>query len=427
MKVILVNRFCGPDQSATSRMVTSLAIALQREGMSMHIIASRMDHQQESTRFPSEEVVAGVTMHRLWTTCFGRHALRGRAVDYVTFYLSAAWWLLRNLRAGDICIVCTDPPLLSLAALVPVRLRRAVMINWIMDLFPEIAIILNAVGRAKLTGKPAIALRDWSLRHARCNVTPTRRMADYLRTRNIPAEKIRVLSHWSEGDVLTPLERENNPLRREWQLTDRFVVAYSGNMGRAHEFATIIDAAALLDHRHDIIFLFIGGGYRCEWLREEARRRELKNVRFKPLQPAERLAQTLAVADVHLVSLLPPMEPFIVPSKFFGIAAAGRPTIFVGAPDGEIAQLVKESASGVSVAIGEPRQLAEWIVRLRDDDALRQAMGRNARELFDARFSKSSGVDEWKRLLASIGGRPQTPQASDARSGRLQAAGSGKA
>jgi len=137
-----------------------------------------------------------------------------------------------------------------------------------------------------------------------------------------------------------------NALRREWGLDGRFVVGYSGNLGRAHEFATFFGAAERLCGRQDVVFLFIAAGAQREQVDEEVGRRGLGNVLFKPYQPWERLHESLSAADVHLVSLNAALEGLIVPSKFYGIAAAGRPTLFVGNTDGEIARLLREGDCG---------------------------------------------------------------------------------
>jgi colanic acid biosynthesis glycosyl transferase WcaI len=404
MKFVLVNRFCFPDEAATSRLVSSLAFSLRREGLPMHILASRMDHQRAAHRPPARESIEGVQIHRIWSSRFGRQRLLGRAIDYLTFYLSACCWLLRKLKPGDVCILCTDPPLLSVVALAPIALKRAVPINWIMDLFPEVAIELGRMPR--LAARIAVRLRDISLRRVRCAVALTGRMADQLKRSGLAADRLRVVYPWSDGDAIVPVAAADNRLRQDWGLVGQFVLAYSGNMGRAHEFGTFLDAATLLRERGDTVFLFIGDGHRHDWVVREVAQRRLANVVFKPLQPLEQLSHSLGVADVHLVSLLPEMEPLVIPSKFFGILAAGRPTLFVGAPDGEIARLIQAGDCGASVPIGQPELLVEWILRLRQDAQLRRAMGWNARRLFDARFTRSAATGEWARLLRSVAAHP---------------------
>lgn len=137
MRVVLANRYFYPDQSATSRMVTSLAHTLVREGIETTVLASRSYHDKRKDVLPARDTIDGIDVHRIWTSGFGRGKLVGRAVDYATFHLSAAARFASNARKDDVCVVCTDPPLLSVSAALPVRLRRAKLVNWVMDLFQK--------------------------------------------------------------------------------------------------------------------------------------------------------------------------------------------------------------------------------------------------------------------------------------------------
>jgi len=171
-------------------------------------------------------------------------------------------------------------------------------------------------------------------------------------------------------------------------------------MGRAHEFETILGAIACLVHQNDITFLFVGAGNQRPHLEREAVRRGFSHVQFKPYQPQGALAASLGVADVHLVSLLPRVERFIVPSKFYGIAAAGRPIIFLGDPDGEIGKTVRTANCGAAVRPGEASELATLLLRLKNDEGLRLEWGRNARRLIDEKFSREKAMSRWREVLS---------------------------
>ena len=158
-------------------------------------------------------------------------------------------------------------------------------------------------------------------------------------------------------------------------MADRFVVGYSGNLGRAHELGIVLDAAARVRHRLEIVFLIIGDGNQKESLQQESARRGLVNVLFKPYQPSAQLKYSLTLPDVHLVSLKPALEGLIVPSKFYSAIAAGRPVIFIGDADGEIAREVARGDCGVTVAPDDAVALANAIERLCDDAAACARMG----------------------------------------------------
>jgi glycosyltransferase involved in cell wall biosynthesis len=160
------------------------------------------------------------------------------------------------------------------------------------------------------------------------NVVLGERMAARIRARGVDASKVRVISNWVDGEAITPLPAEINPTRVEWNLIGKFVVMYSGNMGRGHEFETILGAAAKLQADARFVFLFVGGGNQRGPLGIEVERLGITNIRFKPYQRREHLGLSLTVGDVHLISLRQELEGLIVPSKFYGILAAGRPVLF---------------------------------------------------------------------------------------------------
>lgn len=399
MKVILVNRYAFPDQSATSRMITSIASALAQRGHDVVVLTSRHFHNEQQTVLPPEEVVSGVRIVRLSTSHFGRQKLAGRAIDYLFFHLSAFGWLLRHASRDDIAIVCTDPPFLSVTSAIALRLRGATMVNWIMDLFPETAIELGLFKRWPIIGKVARGLRNWSIGTSAVVACPTTTMADYLRNHLSSRSHIIVMQHWSDGNEIFPIAAPDNTLRDEWNLKDKLVVGYSGNFGRAHDFSTIMEAASLLKDQPDICFLMIGNGHQHAAIVDAAKKRGLKNMIFKPLQPAEKLARSLCVADAHLVSLLPQLEHCIIPSKFYGILAAGRPTLFIGDLNGEVARVIDAYGCGETIAIGDGQKLAATICELRDDVAKREQMGVTARRVMVNDYSYDQAMDKWCNLL----------------------------
>jgi glycosyltransferase involved in cell wall biosynthesis len=414
MKIVFANRYFFPDQSATSRMISSIAIALAQQGFDVAAVTSRNLHNDRNVVLPGEETISGVKISRLHTSHFGRQNIAGRAIDYFVFHIVAFFWLLRNISRSDIAVICTDPPFLSVTSAIVLRLRGAFMVNWIMDLFPETAIELGFLKRWRLVGMLAKRLRDWSLGKSAVIVCPTRTMADYIGRLDLPRTPVAIMHHWSDGNEIYPVDPAENSLRAQWGLADNFVVGYSGTFGRAHDFTTIIKAATLLKDRSDIRFLLIGSGFQHASVMELARRLDLKNIIFKPLQPIEHLAESLSAADVHLVSLLPSLEHCIIPSKFYGILAAARPTLFIGDPKGEVARVLAANECGKSIAVGDGDKLATIICELQGNPQRCAEMGQIARQLLGRDYSHDQAIATWgtliNRLQNSASSAPNTMQ-----------------
>jgi len=201
--------------------------------------------------------------------------------------------------------------------------------------------------------KTLYRLRDWSLRKANFNVVLSNEMQTLLEQRAIASKHFVVVPNWADPDQIRPLAHSENPLREQWGLVNKFVVGYSGNMGIAHDLDTIVEAATLLRDRTDIVFVMIGSGFRKNFMIVDVQARNLeRSVLFKPYQPRSQLMHSLGVADIHIVSLRPSMEGLVVPSKFYGVCAAGRPVLYLGDSNGYIGRKINSVGCGQVISEG---------------------------------------------------------------------------
>ncbi len=397
-RILFVNRYYRPDQSATSQLLTDLAEAMAARGHDVHVLCSRQLYGEAASKLPPRELLGGVQVHRLAATRFGRGRLAGRALDYASFYAAGALRLLRLLRAGDVAVVKTDPPLLSLVAAPIARLRGAAFLTWQQDVFPEAATELGANPLPPVIDRLLRGLRDASMRAARVNVLISESMRAHFVARGLPRAKLTVIDNWADA-AITPKPPAASALRARLGLQDHFVVGYSGNLGRAHEYATLLGAAAALAPDRSFAFLMIGGGAKMRPLQEAVRARGLGNFRFLPYQPRGELGDSLAAADVHLAILMPALEGLILPSKLYGILAAGRPVVFIGDRGGGVAGIVRGAHCGHVVDIGDAAGLAAVLRRMRGDASGLAAMGAAARAAYTARYSADVAVSKWLDAL----------------------------
>lgn len=400
-RVVFVNRYVHPDHSATSQILSDLAISLAASGFDVWLVGSRQRYDDPSAGLPRDDRAGAITIRRVGGTRFGRTHLLGRALDYLSFYVAVGWALLGLLRFGDVVVAKTDPPLLSVMVAAAARWRGARLVNWLQDVFPEVAVALGEPRIPAPAARMLAWLRDRSLQTARVNVAIGERMAERLAAR-VPTARFVVVPNWAHEDAVRPLPLDESELRHRLGLVDRFVVAYSGNLGRAHDHATIFDAAVALRAHDDIVFLVIGDGSGHRALKARAEATGLHNLRFLPYQPLDRLADSMAAANAHLVSLKLELEGLIVPSKFFGVLAAARPVVFIGDPDGELARGIRAADCGRVVREGDGAALASALLELAADHHGCVAMGARGRALLDTRYARAAAHAAWTRLLAEV-------------------------
>lgn len=395
-KIYLINRFFHPDFSATSQMLTDLATGMAGEH-DVTVVTSRALYNDPLAKLERRDECEGVEILRLNTTRRGRGSLWGRTLDYVSFYIRVFVFLLRYVRRGDLVVLMTDPPLLSLMNTAAVHLRDGRAVNWLQDLFPELAVELGAFPRTRLLSGPLTWWRNRTLKAAEVNVVISEAMQKHLAGQGVT--NTLVIPNWADGDLIRPLVHSENPLRAEWNPGGRFLVGYSGNFGRAHSFEELLEAMTLLETRDEIRFVLIGEGAGLESLLEAVERKHLHHVSFYPYQPQDTLRQSLGAIDLHLVTLKEHMEGLVLPSKIYGVLAAGRPIAFVGDKGGEIANFIRKHDVGIAVGHGEGAELAEQIQRLSREPERLGEMGRNARRLFDEDCSRQMGAERWRAVL----------------------------
>ncbi len=219
----------------------------------------------------------------------------------------------------------------------------------------------------------------------------------------VPASKVVTIHDWTDADLVRPLDGPSS-LRTDLGWGDDFVVMHSGNVGLSQDLDAVLDAAALLRDETDVRFAIVGEGASKDGLRRRAEREGLTNVEFLPYQPKASLAESLGAADVHLVTLKRGLAGYIVPSKVYGILAAGRPFVAAVEDGSEPALIVQEEACGLRVEPGDPEALAAAILRLRDDPVEREEMGRRARKALEDRFDRSISTEAYRSLLEDLAG-----------------------
>jgi glycosyltransferase involved in cell wall biosynthesis len=408
-RVFFVNRFYWPDEPATAQLLTDLAEALAATGLAITVITS----SPREPKCPMVEMRNGVHILRVQGSRWGRRSLVGRCADFVSFSVGALRLLSARARPGDTVVVMTDPPLLGILAARLAHRRGARLIHWIQDVYPEIA---TAVSGSKL---PLLfrGARNRAWRRAdRCTVLGTD-MARFIASTGVAKEKIVVCPNWAPAGLAPAAELPVSELRAQWNLDGKFVVGYSGNLGRVHDLEPALEVATALRDEPDIAFVFIGDGAQKLALQTIVDDRRLTNVFFQPSQPRERLAQTLSLPDLHLVTLRAGCEPLVFPSKLYGIAAVGRPVLFIGPLQSEFALLVQSNGFGLAVSREDPAAAADAICRLRSDAGQQAVLRQAAIRFWETNGQLNHAMAIWSSLLQS--GKPlASPTASTPSSGK---------
>ncbi len=417
--VLILNQSFWPDVVATAQQADDLARFLAEQGDRVTVIASRSLYGKRGARLPSRESVAGVSIYRVSWNIFDKGGTATRALDYLRFNIACAMKALL-LPRQDVVICLTTPPFVAIVGLMLCWLKGTEFVFWTMDLYPDLPVEAGMMRRNGLAHKVLSVLDVLCLRRANQVVTLGRCMERRIRAKGVDPRRISIIPPWSDPEEiqdLPPLQvapavdalsrmrpeatprRVGNAFRTEWNLGDRFVIQYSGNFGLGHDYQTVLDAMLASKDDDGIRWVIVGGGVAWPKVERFIEEHGIRNVVLKPYQARARLGDLISLGDVHLVLMVPSFEGVILPSKFYGIMAAGRPTVFVGPEGSEIALTIKEYRCGVVVPNGNASGLLRVIDELRREPGLALALGQRGRKALEERFSRELACRSWHSLL----------------------------
>jgi colanic acid biosynthesis glycosyl transferase WcaI len=402
--VVFLNRFYAPDVAATGQILADLAEDLARDGWDTTVVTGRGRYRDatEGAPLPAAEVRNGVRVRRVWTTTLGGASIVGRLASHAS-YLCGAFCALLRARRGTIVVAMTDPPFLLLPALLVARLRGLRVATWVQDVYPQLAVALGVLAPESALSRLLHQLARAAFRRCDVVITLAPAMSRVVVDMGARPERVVHVHNWADADAICPVSPDANPFVREHGLRGRFVVLYSGNAGRAHTFDAVLQAAHALRSDPEILFLFVGGGARLPALRREVDRAGMEaSVRFLPYQPRGMLAASLSSADVALVTEAPEAAGLVVPSKTYGAMASGRPILYVGAEDSEVADMVREHACGIVVRHDDVEGVARAIRMLKSDPAVRTRMGAAGRRAVEARYDRRHGTGRFGAVLTEL-------------------------
>jgi colanic acid biosynthesis glycosyl transferase WcaI len=404
-RIIFVNRFYWPEEPATAQLLTDLAEALAAEGWDVTVLASHPGMAD----LPAAEIRRGVSIVRLRSGRRGASHLVGRALDFISFSIEAKRTLRHMLQAGDTVVMLTDPPLLGAFVARMVHSRGARLFHWIQDVYPEVAAV---AGGSRIAG----FLRPWRDRAWRAAdgcVAISEDLAQLVVSRHVANERVSVVPNWAPEGLLPPVAAAVADLRASWGLSERFVVAYSGNLGRVHDLRPIIDLAEALRDDQRIAFAVVGRGAQEPGLRQATVNKKLGNIHFFPPQPRAHLAESLSAGDLHLVTLRPGCEQLVFPSKLYGIAAVGRPVLTVSAPGSELARIVTAAGFGFAFTSNQTAAMAETVRRLASHRAAWETAAAAALAFHARQGGVTRAAKGWIALLTTT--MPLAPSAAAAK------------
>jgi colanic acid biosynthesis glycosyl transferase WcaI len=414
MNLLVLCPHFAPDVAPTGVVMTQIATELAERGNRLHIVTSLPWYQHHALEPGWEgqavrhEDVAWGRITRVHPFPTDKRNIPARALAFGGFTALSGLAALASRSKPDAVLAMSPPLTLGAAGWAVARARRIPFVFNIQDVFPDVAVELGAI-----TDPRVIRFASWLERETYLRADAVTVLSEDLKA-NVAAkiagrrgdagspDKVRVIPNFIDTDRIRPGEREN-AYRREFGLAGKTVVMYAGNVGLSQSLDLVLSAAAHLAHDPDVAFVINGGGVARPGLEQAAA--GLPNVRFVDMQPAERLAEVAAAADIHVVPLRSGLARSSVPSKLYTILAAGRPVVASVDPGTEVARTVVEAGAGLAVPPDDAERFTKALVRLIESPEEASEMGEAGRRFVERWASPAGVAASYEALFAELAGR----------------------
>jgi len=406
-QILILCQLFYPELVSTGQTLTELAEQMASCGIDVEVLCGPPTVLGRESKVPSRMEHKGIRIRRVWGTRFPKLSLLGRIVNQVTFTMSVFLHFLVH-RCKRPILVLTNPPFLAVVCAVLRVLRLGPpFLYLIFDVYPDTAVRLGLLKEKALLCRVWDRLNLFVYDHASSIIVIGRCMEDVIRQKTAKMGRdvngrLQRVHVWCDDAAITAASSSSNGFAQRFNVSNKVVVGYFGNMGRFHDIETIMAAAEGLKDDDNIVFLFVGEGHKKKWAMDYARRNGLANCRFHTYVAREDLGHLLALADIGLVSLLEQQVGLSVPSKAFGFMAAAVPVVAVVPKECEIARIIVEQECGVWVRPGDKDSLIHHLRELAANRTGLQTMGMNGQRAIREKYSLEKACIRYVELLAAI-------------------------
>lgn len=321
-----------------------------------------------------------------------------RILHLASFAISSFPVMLRQLLWRPDLVIAIEPPLFCApSAWLCARLSGGKAWLHIQDFEVDAAFELGIL-RARWLRRVVAYLESMLMRRFDRVSTISHNMKQRLTRKKVSTEKTVLFSNWVDVAAIFP-QPEPSAMRKELSIPDNVAVAlYSGNMGEKQGLEIVLEAAAQLEGEEAIHFVMCGEGAARDRLQKKYA--GLKNVRWLPLQPLERLNDLLNMANIHLLPQKSGAEDLVMPSKLTGMLASGRPVVATANIGSQIEQVVR--SCGIVVEPDNIEQFRDAVLRLAKDEALAASLGKQGRAYALNHLDRNTIMQEFDERIRGL-------------------------
>lgn len=333
---------------------------------------------------------------------FDKIGILRRFINYFSFFVSAFLAIIfdKKIKPKIFFIPSFPPFFIGLLACLISAIKKVPFVYNVQDIYPDILYSIKLF-RLRPIAYFLEEIEKFVYSRSKHLIAISDKMKDTLHSKGVPLEKISVIANFCATNFVKPFPKKND-FSKEYNIQDKFIVLYAGNIGEPQGVEYIINAAKIISCYPDILFAFVGRGEKKQEAEKFVRDSNLRNVIFIPLQPFEKMPLVWASADISVVSLRRNLSHLAFPSKIYSILSSGRPIIVMVDKKSEIWEFVEESNAGFCVESEDSKELANKILSLYNNPSLGKRMGENGGKFVEKNFSKELILSKYKKLFDNL-------------------------
>jgi len=388
----IISQHFHPSTAATAQLITDLATGLASKGHQVQVLTETPHSGEELTDlFIARSPFSGSANTNIFS----------KSLNGLIFVVWSLFKSITHSRTDEVILVVSNPPFIAIVGLI-VRLLLGVKYIFVLqDLFPRSAQLTGVLpARGPVSNAWVFVIQQVCKYSYKTIVLSHSMRSRCLSQFQLPSNKVTVIHNWAVEQAL-PIEKDQNPIAREWSVNNTFTIQYSGNFGRLHEIITLLETARILE-AENFHFLFVGGGAKRSQICEYIQYYKLTNVSLHPYQDRSRLPYSLGACDVAAIGLIPGSEDTVAPSKFYGIISSGKPVLLLARHSTEIAKLIKANECGIVLDPGDPVGVADSLRYLNHNPQILQRLSANARKTYSQHFGIDKSLQAYNALISEL-------------------------
>ena len=405
IKISVISQYFPPDKAATGQLIDDLTNRLNFKDINSLILTGMPFYSVNNIHAKKLENNKNRIIKRTRLSKLFKNNLVGRFLNGILYSSKIFFLLLNKKNRNDLLLITTEPPMLQNFVYFISKIFNTKYILIIYDLYPDALIKAKILSKESLFIKLRNLFNKFSYDRASHIIVLSNQLKKIIGTRlsnKYKYKKITVINSWSDINKIKPLDKEKNSFLKKNNLLGKFVVIYSGNMGRFHDLDTLIKSCNYLKDHKDIIFLMVGGGYQLEKLKELKLKLNLENVIFLPFQEYSVIPESLTSADIAIVSISKDSEDIITPSKMYGHLAAGTPIALISPKEFDIRDMIISNKCGKCFLNDDFRSLSEWIIFLKNNKKAHNNFSKESRRLAEEISNPDEIAAKYSKIIHNL-------------------------